>query len=63
MLRTKLAIKVLKKAEQKHLTAFNIHSMKTFREARHHQLGAVKANVSWRTCQDCQVIARKLGVD
>ena len=62
MLKTKLAKKVLKKAQQKHLTEMGIYSMRTFLEAREVQL-AQEADSGYTSCYECRVIARKLGIE
>ena len=66
MLRTKLAKKVLKKAEQKHLTEMGIHSMAHLLETRAVQLSQEEGKPDkpcYIACHECRVIARKLGVD
>ena len=64
MITTKLAKKVLKKAEQKHLTEMGIYSMAHFLEARQVQLAQEKATPShYIACYECRVIARKLGIE
>ena len=62
MIQTKLAKKVLKKAEQKHLTEMGIHSMRHFLEARQVQL-TQEEDSCYTSCYECRVIARKLGVE
>jgi len=58
MLRTKIAKKVLTKAEQKHLTRdAGIHTM----EAMKRQVAFCKKHGSG-TCFDCEHIASKLGL-
>lgn len=65
MIRTKIARKVLTKAEQRHLTKeANIHSMKTFRSARKQQQDMkVYANAGREPCMICKRIALKLGIE
>lgn len=63
MLRTKLALKVLTKAEQKHLTIdANVHSMASFLSTREYQLKHVKDG-GYEPCYECKHIAFKLGVN
>ena len=62
MIRTKLALKVLTKAEQRHLT----------NDANIHSLATLKYQIDWmrkqeplfpeKVCFDCWGIARKLGI-
>ena len=65
MIRTKKALQVLTKAEQRHLTTdANVHSMKMFlRTIKGQRAMAEEVNSShMRICADCARIARKLGV-
>jgi len=62
MIKTKLAKKVLTKAEQRHLTKdANIHSMRTLRQQIDFMKKENPDNPS-STCQDCWWIATKLGI-
>lgn len=64
MLRTKLAKKVLKRAQQKHLTLMGIHSMKHFLETRQHQLKQEQeSSYPYRACFECRSIALKLDIE
>lgn len=65
MIRTKLALKVLTKNEQKHLTVeANIHSMAAFIKTRKVQLANEKSTMdAWMSCSECRHIAQKLGVE
>ena len=62
MIKTKLAKKVLTKAEQRHLTEdANVHSMAAFLRTIEQQREWDKGKDT-RTCFECSIIARKLGV-
>jgi hypothetical protein len=64
MLRTKLAKKVLTKAEQRHLTTDgNIHSMAAFeRQVAFMKKNRKEDDSPWRHCWECWNIAKKLGM-
>lgn len=55
MLTTKLARKVLSKANQQHLTDNLINSMEKFEDARKHQ-----KKIEGLSCHQCEHIERKL---
>jgi len=71
MIRTKLALKVLMKKEQKHLTSVaNIHSMKKFITTREVQIKTTKKSLQdgmpigiAEACWECRLIAQKLGLE
>ena len=62
MIRTKLAKKVLRKKQQKHLTEMGITSMASFKRIREDQLKQKKEHPDIEPCWDCRMIASKLGV-
>lgn len=63
MLRTKIARKVLTKAEQRHLTAMGIHSMEAFKRTREAQVKMKTEEPRVEPCFECRTIARKLGLE
>ena len=62
MIKTKLAKKLLKKKEQKHLTEMGINSMDIFKKNRAAQLKLKAECPGSEPCWDCRMIASKLGV-
>lgn len=62
MIWTKLAKKVLTKAEQKHLTEVGVNSMEAFRKCREYQI-KIKGKSKRETCFECRTIAIKLGIE
>ena len=62
MIRTKLARRVLTRAEQRHLTDVGIRSLAGLREAREYQR-ALAGKDGREPCYECRTIARKLGLD
>jgi hypothetical protein len=63
MIRTKLAKKVLTKAEQKHLTESGVHSMEAFKRTRAAQIKMKEDEPRIEPCFECRHIAQKLGIE
>jgi hypothetical protein len=61
MIRTKLAKKVLKKKEQKHLTECNIRNMDSLR-VQIDWMQKTDPENPWKICPDCFRIAKKLNI-